>query len=149
MPPSRLPAPAGKVLSGWEVFPLQLDDVGDLSLAAAGQAGAGLVAAARRRLLEAAPVQAHLGRGSVAGSSAAAPAFFRHVHRGSSREHDFAMFDKARQHSILSRLLGPPSRHWPAGAPSRWMAPARCAAPRATWPTRTWRCTAGARASPG
>jgi hypothetical protein len=58
----------GKRLRGWEVFPLQLDDVSDLAYAS-GQSGAALVSAARRRMLE---VPAVGGK-----RNADAPAFFR------------------------------------------------------------------------
>lgn len=62
------PSPAGKRLHGWEIFPLQLDDVSDLAYAS-GRSGEALVSAARRRMLEAPAV--------VSKPNADAPAFFR------------------------------------------------------------------------
>ena len=148
--PCRLPLHAGKLLRGWEVFPLQLDDVSDLAYAT-GSSGAALVAAARRRMLEAPAV--------VGGGEAGVPTFFR---RGGGGGFFCAGFvfppvaGMAQRAALVLPLGGPtpcilpchPASHSPAGAHSRWRLRGRCAAPRATWLTPTSRCTAGAKARP-
>jgi beta-galactosidase len=81
---------AGNLLRGWEVFPLQLDDVSSLSYdsrtATSGNgavtsigaaASAGAMASFRRRLLEAPSVVAAASAG--AGKAADVPIFFRQV----------------------------------------------------------------------
>jgi hypothetical protein len=68
--PSNYPL-AGKVLSGWEVYPLeQLDDPSGLSYAS-GAAGEVMLAAVRRRMLLAPTV------GVPRRDAAAGPIFFR------------------------------------------------------------------------